>query len=140
MSQIIDIGEFRISSTNTKWRTLFAGKATESCKHRRVSMDDNGQIVNCQDCEKQVSPYWFLRDFFERYDGQREKLEARMREVEEAEKRTVTHRAALIVAEAWRRRKFLPACPHCHHTISPEDGFGKSQIRVVARQSEGNGE
>jgi hypothetical protein len=133
MAQIIDIGEFRIATVNTKWRVSFGGKATEACSHRRASMDDNGQIVTCEDCGKQISPYWFLRDFFERYSEQRERLEARMREVEEAEKRTVTHRAALQISDAWARRKFLPLCPHCNHTIAPQDGFGNAQRRVVRR-------
>lgn len=135
MNTVIEIGEFRITQDNSKYKSkLVNGEVVvKECQHFHVTLDDNGYIVTCSDCKKEITAYWYLREFFYRYDQHRERIEARACEVMESEKRTIVHRALLKIQDAWRRHKFLPCCPHCFHTIAPEDGFGNVQYRVVPR-------
>jgi len=132
MSRVIDIGEHRLSQANSKYRVVGFGKATASCNHRRATMDDNGEIIKCDDCGAQVSPYWFLRDFFERFAEYRRELDRQREMVNDALQRTVRLRAAQRVEKLWRSRKRMPACPHCHRGISQHDGFGSETVRRIA--------
>lgn len=58
---------------------------------------------------------------------------ARRRETKEQQlaadlKAGLTLQAAKRVEGAWRRRKMMPACPHCGRGISQHDGFGGSMV------------
>jgi len=103
------------------------------CPHKRLQAAEDGEILTCLDCDRQVSAWWALMRFARQVDKWKESIESRAKEIEDASKRTVVLRAALKVEEAWRRRKFKPCCPHCHKPIGPEDGFGREQMRIVSR-------
>ncbi|MGC2234289.1 MAG: hypothetical protein WBA09_22500 [Candidatus Acidiferrum sp.] len=103
------------------------------CPHKKLEAQEAGEILICEDCGKQVSAWWALMRFARQVSDWKDSLDARAKEVAEAEQRTVILRAAQKVEEAWRRHKFLPCCPHCHAAIRPEDGFGREQMRIVSR-------
>jgi hypothetical protein len=127
IGQVIDIGEFRISMANEH---RFDAK---TCKHNKITMHPEGEYLTCDECNQAISAYWFIGSFFRRYDEYREKIEQRAKEIAAAEERTLVLRAAQVVEDAWKRRKFQPTCPHCHRPIGPNDGFGRSQCRVISR-------
>jgi len=120
--KVIDIGEFRMTlKSSSSW-------SPETCKHSRITMDDHGDIVTCDDCKQPVSAYWFIKDFFQRYEEYRTRVEHRAKQVEESEKKNLILRAAQRVETAWRSRRMVPVCPHCRNGIFPEDGLGNSLI------------
>lgn len=98
------------------------------CEHKHLTLDDNGEIVTCEDCHKQVSPYWALRRMATMWGNHAEQVRRAVSKVHEDQKATFHLRAAKIVEKAWRYRKTVPVCPHCKEGILPEDGFGTSCI------------
>jgi hypothetical protein len=121
---IIKIGEVEWHDLQRK--VTFA--RGDACKHLRLQYIEHGELLECKDCNKQVSAVWALKVFFTQYEVEKEKLERMQAQIKADEERLVTHRAALMVQDAWRRRKMVPSCPHCHKGIEPPDGFGKSQL------------
>jgi hypothetical protein len=128
---VIDIGEFRLTRGAPKPRS-------ESCQHNRLTLDDNGEIVTCDDCVKQVGAYFALRMLVERWDEIRAKTARRQQAADEALGKTVGLRAAQKVERAWRSRTMVPTCPHCNEAIFAEDGFGGSAVnRAIALRRRG---
>ena len=98
----------------------------DKCPHKQMCYDDNGHIVTCQDCKKQIDPYWAFMSIVQRYAEFAEKLNHRENAVLESEKKNLTLKAAQAVEHAWRSRKMVPTCPHCRMAILPGQGFGGS--------------
>ena len=126
----VEIGDVEITF---KRGTLIEFKG--ECAHKKLRAEEDGEILICTDCNKQVSAWWALMRFSRQVSDWKDSITHREQIVAEAEKRTVVLRAAQKVEEAWRRRKFNPCCPHCHKPIGPEDGFGREQMRVVPRRA-----
>ena len=113
----------------------------DRCEHKKITLDDNGGIVTCDECGRQLDAYLMLRRMCEKWgdhqreiDAYREELRAyRDRIAREAEE-SLSLRAARRVEKAWRSRSMAPICPHCRKAILPEDGFG--DCGFVNRQME----
>ena len=52
-AQVVEIGDFRLKRER---RMLLEG-----CQHKHLTLDDEGGIVTCDDCQKQVDNYAALR-------------------------------------------------------------------------------
>lgn len=117
---LIQIGEM-------EWHDLkrqFSLPRPKECAHKRLQYVEHGELLLCLDCDKQVSAVWALRMYFTQYVREKELLAAAQAQLEADSQRLVVHRGALLVQDAWRRRKYLPSCPHCHKPIEPTDRFG----------------
>jgi hypothetical protein len=57
----------------------------------------------------------------ENYSAALDRIKRREEIVSEAEQFQVRSIAAKNIDKAWRRRTMVPACPHCHHGLFPED-------------------
>lgn len=128
---IIHIGDFGIAK---KQRGFYAARAEGLCLHRQVELDDHGHTCKCIKCGETVSPYWFLHMLasdWERAERTRQEADDKLRADLKA---NLTLIAARRVEEAWRKRKMLPCCPHCHRGISPHDGFGGSMVSKAIEQ------
>lgn len=99
---------------------------TDRCKHVQVTLDDEGGIVTCDACGKQLDAYLTLRRMCEKWEAHSRDIASARERLREEASGTVVLRAALRVQDAWRSRTMLPTCPHCHKAIAPEDGFGSS--------------
>lgn len=113
------------------YRTLIKGAgevASIRCSHPSLIYNNNGNIITCRECKQQLDPYWSAIHVFRGLAEFFEQLDVRKKTVEEMEAKAVTHKAALAVERAWRRRKMIPTCPHCYQAIAPEDGFGGSSV------------
>lgn len=121
MSNVIQIESMRI----TRDSRLFRPK---ECAHKQLTLDNQGDIVMCDDCGKQVSAYWALCMLAEEYSKAAAKLTARAERQIEVEKKTLHLKAAQKVEMAWRSRTMAPTCPHCSEAIYPTDGFGSAMI------------
>ena len=111
------------------------GWEQDRCAHRKLTLDDNGELVTCDDCGKQVTAYWALRHIVEKWGEHAKVIERRRQVVQQQIEANVSLLAAQRVEKAWRRRKTVPTCPHCNEAIFPEDGFGGSSIsREIAQR------
>lgn len=124
-SNIVDIGQYRFRQTNTR----SYGMRTKDCQHRNLTIDRHGEIITCDDCEKQVTPMWAVLTLLDDQQRRVMDLDNRRRAAEELEKKTVVLKAAKAVEQAWRSRTMAPCCPHCSKAILPGDGFpGRLQV------------
>lgn len=129
MAHIYNFAEFQVDrkSDTHGWTISMGGMGGKAdCPHLHLLFDENGHTVECKDCGKEVSAWWAFMSIVERFEHEWNKLKAEKAALEEAEARVLTHKAAIIVEDAWRRHKYVPTCPHCNKPILPIDKFGLS--------------
>jgi hypothetical protein len=124
MAHIYDFAEFHVDRKADTHGWTVSTKGKEDCPHLRLLFDENGHTVECKDCGKEVSAWWAFISIVERFQHEWDKLKAAQSALEKAEARVLTHKAAIIVEDAWRRHKYVPTCPHCSKPILPVDKFG----------------
>lgn len=123
MNNLIEIGDFKLARENR------GGRAPRSeCGHRHLTLDDNGEVVRCADCQTQVSAYWALTMLADEYKRQWDRLMAAKQALAEEKAKDIHMLAAKEVEKAWRSRTMIPTCPHCHRGIFPHDGFGRELV------------
>lgn len=132
ITKVFNIDDFRFEVNGDNHGLRFSTDTT--CPHENLFFDENGQTVECKDCKKQVTAWWALMAMAGGLKRMRESLDADRKKLEEEKFRNLTHKAAIAVEDAWRRRKFIPTCPHkgCRKPILPQDGFG-SMGTLVSR-------
>lgn len=111
---VVQLGDYRVA------RGL-ARRSSSSCPHHQMVYDNRERRVWCQDCETNVDLFDAFISLIEPYDYAVKRLEARYKEVAEAEQFQVRSRAAKAIDKAWRSRTTVPCCPHCHRGLFPED-------------------
>jgi hypothetical protein len=121
MGDVIEFGELRVRRAA---RMQYINE--DRCRHFNMTVDDNGEVVTCDDCGKQLGAFWALRLITEQYEQAWKKVAATGERIKEEAAKSLHLRAALKVEQAWRSRSMVPTCPHCHQAIFPEDGFGGS--------------
>jgi ribosomal protein S27E len=127
MSNVVNIDDVRIT------RTRMGYDRRDECKHRKLTFDEHGEIVTCDDCHKQVTAFWVVTMLAEVYAKALEKVASDQRRLNEAKAKDISLLAAQKVEKAWRSRSMVPTCPHCHEAIFPQDGFGGSATnRAIA--------
>jgi ribosomal protein S27E len=138
MAHIYEFADFKIDRKPDMhgWTSRFADKESTECIHRQLTFDENGHTVQCQVCGKEVSAWWAFMSLVETFQQEWDRLKTAQAEVQRAEARVLTHKAAIYVEDAWRRRKTIPGCPHCHKPILPGDRFGSIGLGVSTRFSE----
>lgn len=121
LNNIIQIADFSILEKKTKW-------GSKECKHRTITLNDNGQIVTCCDCGQQVSAYWMLKEssnLWKMLEDQLKRREDKLREDKEANLHRIASRR---VDKIWRCKDLVPCCPHCGEGISTSDELGSVAI------------
>jgi hypothetical protein len=138
---VIDIGAYKL-----KFVRFSSGRfvePTRECPHLNVSCDDEGSILECNDCGRQIDAYWWMKEVFKAYESARIELERRFADIEKRESHTFHLQAAVKVEKAWRSRTVVPTCPHCHEAIFPTDGFGgkvlNRKLALACRTKRKNG-
>ena len=122
MTDVIQLGEYQF---NNKRRRRLSGS---ECRHKRMTIDDHGDVITCDDCGKQLSAAWVLREVLADYERELEKINARVAALHEQTSRNIHLLAARKVETAWRSQTLVPACPHCSRGILATDGFGSTLI------------
>lgn len=120
--EVVDLGEYRF----TRDRSII--ERSGECRHRRQTMVDRGQYVQCDDCGAMLSPYWVLKEILEQIGRARASLDRRRQALDEQEARTIRLRAAQTMEKEWRSRRMVPACPHCHRGLLPDDMINPATI------------
>jgi hypothetical protein len=132
-----DILQFGDMTFTRKREQLRFGKEA-GCPHRKLTLDDEGDIVTCDDCGKQVSAYWALRHFVGRWQKHKHDLEY---ERDKLNKEMQVHLhliAARRLEIRWQSRSMLPACPHCYRGILQTDEFRSvnKEMELARRKAE----
>lgn len=126
ITKVYNIDEYRIEINGDNHGIRFS--TDKGCPHLHIFFDENGQTVECKDCKKQLTAWWAFLTMNAGLKRMRERLEADKKQLEEEKSKNVTHKAALKVESAWRKRHLLPCCPKCLYAIRPEDGFGDTMV------------
>lgn len=135
---VVQFGDYLFKAKGKRWPW-----DQDRCPHKHIELDDNGEIVTCTDCNKQLTAYWALRHITQQWADHARKAKAHADEVSERVKQNISLLAAQRVEKAWRSRKMVPTCPHCSKGIMPDDGFGSAAINreiEMRRRSAGKNE
>lgn len=102
----------------------------ERCPHKHLTYDPAERTVQCKDCNRFVDGFEAFLIAVRYWKNASDGLQRRREEIAELEKRTEFHllKATKQVDHAWRSKKMVPCCPHCHKAILPEDDFGSWMI------------
>lgn len=111
---VVDIGDLRIARGMTR-------RPASACCHGAMVYDPRERRVWCKDCERDVDPFDAFTRLVEQYDRAYKGLNERSDEIAQAARFQCRSVAAKNIDEVWRRRKVVPACPHCKHGLFPED-------------------
>ena len=68
MENVVDFGEFKLTQ---KYKSNYKG-----CQHKSMTADPNGEIVTCDDCNKQISTWYALMSLVDQYQGIHRKLQS----------------------------------------------------------------
>ena len=126
---VIDIGDIRVSRGRTR-------RPYSSCGHRRLSYDTQERRIWCRDCEREVEPFDAFERLVEAYARAHAQLQKRREELEQVENFRARSLAARQMDKAWQKRKTVPACPHCHQGLLPEDFKHGIRMTVSRRFAE----
>lgn len=129
---VVDIGDMRVARGLSR-------RPHAICPHRRLVYDKTERRIWCRDCETDVDGFDAFSRLVDHYDGAMKQLAERLRQVGEMESFQARSRAARALDEIWRRRKFVPACPHCRKGLLPEhfkDGCRKVRATVASGSRE----
>lgn len=126
-TNVIDIGQWRL-----KRRDRFRVAAKGECPHHRLLLDDRGEVVTCEDCHAQLSPYWVLSTLAEDIATERARNDAGRRLLREECQNTLHLTSARRVESLWQTGRLVPTCPHCRGGILAEDNLGSQTILRAA--------
>jgi hypothetical protein len=125
---VVNLGDFRVTKVAKRHVSLTRPQANTPCNHLHVTLDDNGNVVTCDDCGVQIDPYYALHTLSTLWGSFQSDLERRIAKCTEAEEITLHLRAAKVVEQAWRDKQMVPTCPHCEGGIRASDRFGMAAI------------
>jgi hypothetical protein len=111
---VVDIGDLRVARG---WTRRHHG----SCLHRSLVYDNVKRRIWCKDCQRNVEAFDAFEQLVSQYSGALHRLDEREIALKEAESFSVRSLAAKAIDQAWRHRNMIPACPHCHRGLFPED-------------------
>lgn len=135
-ADVIQFGDLVLRREREPWR--FPGLKTPGCPHRHLTLSDEGDIVTCDDCQKQVSAYWALRTFCAYWSEHERKIKSAREQLKQDTAGQIHFIAAKRMEAAWRRRRTVPACPHCYRGILPTDRFhAASKDGEMKKRAEG---
>lgn len=112
--KVVDIGDIRVARGMSR-------RPHSTCPHRAMAYDQQERRVWCKDCETNIEPFDAFRIICEHFAQAASRLERERKAIEEAKEHNLIRIAAKKMDELFRRKKMVPACPHCGHGIFPED-------------------
>jgi len=111
---VIDIGDIRVARGLSR-------RPYSACGHHQLVYDHNERRVWCKDCESNIEAFDAFEQLVSRFHDKASELKCREKAVEEAEAHSIIRIAAKRLDEIYRRKKMVPACPHCSGGLLPED-------------------
>lgn len=112
--KVVDIGDLRVARGLSR-------RPYSACRHHKLNYDSAERRVWCADCERNVDGFDAFKILVESFDYALKRLDERETKLTEATTFSLRSLAARELDKAWQRRGSVPACPHCHHGLFPED-------------------
>jgi len=98
------------------------------CSHLNMEYEPTERTVKCLDCDRYFDGFDAFLLLIKQQHNFESNINRKIKELKELEERNLTLKAAKQVETAWRRRKMVPACPHCGVGIHTGDNLGGTQI------------
>nr|WP_295467460.1 hypothetical protein [Mesorhizobium sp.] len=124
--KVVDIGDVRVARGLTR-------RSVSSCPHQYMLYDTNERRIWCASCETEVDAFYAFKNLVEHFDAAEKDIDRRKTALGEAEAFQVRSLAAKAIDDVWRRRKRVPACPHCKQGLFPED-FARGVKTTLGRE------
>lgn len=112
--KVVDIGDLRVARGMSR-------RPIALCRHRALMYDQNERRIWCKDCESDVAAFDAFLVIVENFDGAADTIRREMERVNQAVSHNLISIASKQMDEKFRRKKMVPACPHCGEGIFPED-------------------
>ena len=116
------------------WRLLKRPQGTAVCQHARTVVDQQAGTVTCRDCEVTLSAFWVLTKIALEENRCFERVRSLRAEADELNNWVPFLRSMRSLERRWRGRSMLPACPHCHHGLWPEELQGAVSLSLEIAQ------
>lgn len=91
------------------------------CDHQRTVLDEGKGTVECRDCGVTLSAFWVLGQIAREENRCFTRIKALRAEAEELKGWVPFLRSMRKLEKRWRGRAMLPACPHCHRGLWPDE-------------------
>lgn len=132
--KIVDIGDIRVARGKSR-------RPQSSCRHSQLNYDTAERRIWCRECETNIEPFDAFEMLVKQFHSAAESIERRDQEVKDAEAHALVSLAAKEIDKAWRRKKMVPACPHCREPLFPEDfkdgikaSYGREYAEAMKRR------
>lgn len=112
--KVVDIGDLRVARGMTR-------RPISTCRHHSLVYDTQERRIWCEHCETDVEAFDAFKMTVEYFDAAAKRAERMLTEAKEARAFSIISIAAKKIDKLFRRRGSVPACPHCHAGIWPED-------------------
>ena len=122
-ANVVNIGDFAVKRKRRS-SELIPGE----CTHLKMTMDDDGYHIRCDDCKVQLSAFWVLERMLATYQRSVDSLRYEKKHLADEKAKNISLLAAKKVERAWRSKSMVPTCPHCHEAIFPTDGLGGGSV------------
>ena len=125
-NNIIQLGEYIFKEGRRRNRF----KNGEDCPHKTITYCSESKRVWCVDCESTLDTFDCFERLLNQWDQNIHIINKRFEKVKAAEEHTLRSRAAKALDDIYRRRKMVPACPHCKRGLLADDWLTGHQYTV----------
>jgi len=101
----------------------FKQRRAKNCRHLKMLYCTVDRTVECRDCGAYVSPFNAFLSIVKRLDYAWREIRSAQKALQEMKQKSLVLRAAKHLEQQWRKRKFVPACPHCRQAIFPDQAL-----------------
>lgn len=112
--KVVDIGDIRVSRGMSR-------RPHSTCRHLNLVYDSQERRIWCKDCENNIDAFDAFKQLAENYDSALRHSKKIHADALAARDHHLHLIAAKNLEEMWRRRRVVPACPHCKRGLLPED-------------------
>lgn len=131
--KVVDIGDIRVARGMSR-------RPLSSCRHVQMVYDQKERRIWCKDCETTIEAFDAFLQIIEQFDAAASRAERVRQEVAAARNHNLVRIAAKKMDKAWSRKRSVPACPHCHAGLLPDDvdrmGAVSREIELARRKRE----
>ena len=103
------------------WRLRKREPGERRCDHPRTTIDEQNGTVECRDCGVTLSAFWVLGQIAREENRCFTRIRNLRAEAEELKGWVPFLRSMRKLEKRWRGRAMLPACPHCHRGLWPDE-------------------
>lgn len=119
--KVVDIGDIRVARGLSR-------RPVSMCRHQHLVYDVNERRIWCKDCETDVEAFDAFQIIVGQWHRAHDKLDRQRQEIDQAKQANLVRIAAKRMDEQWRRKRSVPACPHCGCGLMPEDTEHMSRV------------